>query len=89
MKKILYVCIIMICLAGVGLAGKVEPKDRDGTEDLVSATVQYVDGTGIVMSKTYEYKTYFKVFRMVYGSDGSVREIGPIYYDKEDWDETF
>lgn len=87
MKKILYVCIIMICLVGVGLA--VELKDRDGTEDLVSATVQYVDGTGVVMSKTYEYKTYFKVFRMVYGSDGSVREIGPIYYDKEESDETF
>ena len=83
MKKILYVCI-MVCLFGVGVGLAVEPKDRDGTEDLVSATVQYVDGTGVVMSKTYEYKTYFKVFRMVYASDGSVREIGPIYYEKED-----
>ena len=88
MKKILYVCI-MVCLFRVGVGLAVEPKDRDGTEDLVSATVQYVDGTGIVMSKTYEYKTYFKVFRMVYASDGSAREIGPIYYDKEEYDETF
>ena len=80
MKKILYVCIVLVCLVGVGIAGYFE----DNKEMLVAIHDNTVEGSSVVISKVFEYETYYKVFHYTYRKDGTIDPGEPIYYKKED-----
>lgn len=85
MKKVLYVCIILLGLFGICIASESDEKYfEDNIEMLVAIYDNEVEGSNIVVSRIFEYESYYKVFHYTYREDGTIDPGEPIYYKKED-----